>query len=170
MLTLPPKHPNTNFAVYAKYILLHHFWWVLLLLLAVSITFLVWTEQPLAVVAPIVGSILSLFYFIQKQKLDETRLFREIFCECNKRYDKLNEKLADIVEREHPELNKEEEKILVDYFNLCGEEYLYFSHGFIFPNVWNAWRNGMVFLLKNERVRKFWKKEKSTNSYYDLPL
>jgi hypothetical protein len=35
-------------------------------------------------------------------------------------------------------LKPEERTILNDYFNLCGEEYLYYTQGYIFPAVWKA--------------------------------
>jgi hypothetical protein len=45
-------------------------------------------------IATVVGSLLSVAYFLQKQKLEELRLFREIFKDCNLRYDEMNDELA----------------------------------------------------------------------------
>lgn len=131
---------------------------------------MVQAEQPLQIALPIIGSLLSLFYFVQKQKLEELKVFREIFTECNSRYDEVNESLAEIVESEGKCLSSVEKQILVDYFNLCGEEYLYYRHGIIDPTVWEAWANGMRAILEAPRITEHWKKEKSTGSYYGLPF
>ena len=72
------------------------------------------------------------------------KLFRDIFEECNKRYDDLNERLGLIVNgNNEQELTLEERQTLIVYFNLCGEEYLYYQQGYILPSVWDAWRKGM---------------------------
>lgn len=65
---------------------------------------------------------LSLIYFVQKQKLEEVHLFNGLFEKFNQRYDRLNERLAEIdnVDSEIG-LTNEEKAILVDYFNLCGK-------------------------------------------------
>ena len=159
-----------NFGIQIKFLLLRHYWWLLTLALAFAITFIVRSNQPIAIALPIIGSLLSLFYFIQKQKLEELRLFRVIFKECNSRYDEMNEKLAKILECSESDLAANEKEALVDYFNLCGEEYLYFSRGFIDPSVWKAWENGMRAIVESPRIHPFWQQEKATESYYGLPL
>lgn len=159
-----------KFGVRTKFFFLRHYWWLLTLALALAIVWMVRYDQPIEIAFPLIGSLLSLFYFIQKQKLEELRLFREIFKECNSRYDALNEKLAEIRESSETELTTKEKQTLIDYFNLCGEEYLYFSHGFIDPSVWKAWENGMTAIVKSPRISPFWQQEKATESYYGLPL
>jgi hypothetical protein len=59
---------------------------------------------------------------------------------------------------------------LVDYFNLCGKEYLYPDLGYIHPAVWRAWHNGMKSIIARPKVASVWKAEKGTDSYYALPL
>ncbi len=119
----------------------------------------------------IVGGILSSIYFVQKQKLEETRLFKELFAEFNERYDKLNESLNQIL-RANPDqnLSSKEIDILYDYFNLCGEEYLFYKRGYILPEVWEAWLNGMGIFYGDKRIRKLWQEELETNSYYGFKL
>jgi hypothetical protein len=125
--------------------------------------------------ATVVGALLSLTYFVQKQKLEELRLFRELFKEFNDRYSELNEELArikaeDTEETTTQELPTQDQETLIDYFNLCGEEYLYFKRGYIDPSVWKAWFNGMKDNTATSRVKRLWQREKLTNSYYGLPL
>ena len=153
-----------------KFLFFAHYWWLLSLTLVCTLFVLLWRNEPIPTIATVVGAILSLTYFAQKQKLEELRLFRELFKEFNTRYDDMNEKLAKIVEAHGSEVSAQERKDLVDYFNLCGEEYLYFDRGYIEPAVWRAWHNGMKNIISASRVAKVWEIEKSTDSYYGLPL
>ena len=119
----------------------------------------------------IVGGILSSIYFVQKQRLEELRLFKALFTEFNSRYDALNEELNQIRERNpEEELTQGETNTLYDYFNLCGEEYLYYKQGYILPEVWEAWLNGMNIFCRDKRIRELWEEELKTNSYYGFKL
>jgi hypothetical protein len=57
---------------------------------------------------------------------------------------------------------------LYNYFNLSGEEYFYYKQGYIYPEVWKAWRNGMKIFYQVERIKQEWDKELSNDSYYGL--
>jgi hypothetical protein len=117
------------------------------------------------------GGLVSFYYFIQKQQLDELTLFKDLFNNFNSRYDNLNQSLNAIAQGDENEpLTTEEVSKLYDYFNLCGEEYLYYALGYIYPDVWQAWRNGMSTYLKHKRIREQWLKEEKSNSYYGLTL
>jgi hypothetical protein len=59
---------------------------------------------------------------------------------------------------------------LYKYFNLCAEEYLYYTKGYIYPEVWSAWWNGMIVFCRNPRIRRIWSDELNTNAYYGFPL
>ena len=67
-------------------------------------------------------------------------------------------------------LTKDEITFLYDYFNLCGEEYLFYRKGFIYPEVWLAWRKGMQIFLRCPRIRRLWEEELGTNSYYGVTI
>jgi hypothetical protein len=54
--------------------------------------------------------------------------------------------------------------------NLCGEEYLYYDKGYINPEVWRAWRNGMKYYLADQRILNKWADEEKSGSYYGLTL
>lgn len=113
----------------------------------------------------------SFAYGVQKQHLEEVRLFRELFKEFNERYDQQNEKLNRIYCEEQPDntpFTPEQKDILYNYFNLCGEEHLYFQKGFIYPEVWQSWENGMKFFRRNRRIERLWDEELRNDSYYDL--
>ena len=117
------------------------------------------------------GTILSFVYFMQRQKLEELKLFKKLFTEFNKRYDELNEGLNRIIGTSpNAKLTRQDRDLLYDYFNLCGEEYLFYKQGYIYPEVWKAWRNGMQIYFRNKRVKKLWGEELKTGSYYGLRL
>lgn len=118
------------------------------------------------VIFTIIASEFYLSFIVQKQKLDELHLFKEIFVEFNRRYDALNEKLNQIKELDKS-LEKEKDT-LYDYFNLCGEEYFFYKHGYIYPEVWKAWCNGIDYYLKDKRIGNLWLQEEATESYYGL--
>lgn len=140
-------------------------------MLAVVVTgFLFFIEEPTSSVAAIAGAILSLLYFLQKQRLEEVRLFRDLFKEFNERYDAMNDRLARIRDVNEGAFTPEESQLLIDYFNLCGEEYLYFSKGYIPPSVWEAWFLGMKQTISCPRINELWRSECEEGSYYGLPL
>ncbi len=105
-----------------------------------------------------VGSVLAFTYFVWKQHLEEIRLFKELFTMFNDRYDEIKDRLDALYRSDKP-LDGNEEIFLYGYFNLCAEEYLYYCKGFIYPEVWLAWYNGMKFFRKNKRIRDLWDKE-----------
>jgi hypothetical protein len=118
----------------------------------------------------ILGGLVSFFYFIQKHQLEELKNFKELFTYFNEKYDALNEILNGIVTGDvNKTLTVAEEGALNDYFNLCSEEYLYYIKGFIYPEVWMAWCNGMWYFLQNKRIGDYWaEEEKNAASYYGL--
>ncbi len=43
-----------------------------------------------------------------------------------------------------------------------------YKQGFIYPEVWQAWGNGMRFFRQNLRIKELWEKELKSGSYYGL--
>ncbi len=158
-------------SVRLKFWLFEHYWWLLCCSVALTVIIILFVlREPLATFVTVMGSLLSVAYFLQKQKLEEMRLFRELFKECNGRYDAMNEALVSIANKGDVELSSEERLKVVDYLNLCGEEYLYFRRGYIEPSVWQAWNKGMKVIVAAPPIQRVWQEEKSSGSYYDLPL
>jgi len=120
----------------------------------------------------IAGSIISFAYFIQKQQLDEAKFINELFVQFNQRYANLNEKLNNIRENKKgfKEIQSDEIDTLNDYFNLCGEEYLFYRKGYIYREVWRSWVAGMKIYYDNERISRLWAHELSSESYYGLDI
>jgi len=159
-----------NRSIHLKFWFFDNYWWLLVLLAAVATGLLVFIKEPVASVAAMAGAVLSLLYFVQKQRLEEVRLFRELFKEFNERYDAMNDRLARIRDIDDGEFAQGEAQLLIDYFNLCGEEYLYFSKGYIPPSVWEAWYLGMQQTISCPRINELWRGECAGGSYYGLPL
>ena len=118
----------------------------------------------------LIGTLLAFSYFLQKQKLADTQLMKELITEFNGRYDALNEKLKAILKRgkEHPssKLTDCECEKIDDYFNLCAEEFLFYDLGYIDSRVWKAWSNGMEPYFQDQRICERWRQEKTSGSYY----
>ena len=170
MTYTPHKNSQAHINVKLKFWFFTHYWWLLCIFIAFTCVILIVLREPITTIATVIGALLSLIYFLQKQKLEELRLFRELFKEFNARYDDLNEQLARILESKEVEISVQEKETLIDYFNLCGEEYLYYTKGYIDPAVWEAWFNGMKIIFSNQKVNFIWSEEKKTNSYYGLPI
>jgi len=158
-----------------KHWVFDHFWWIALLLALALVVFTGYrvnsNSGEWGLLLTLWGSFLSALYLIQKQKLEETRLFAELFQAFNGRYDAINADLNDLLnESEESELNGDQVDLLYDYFNLCAEEYLFYEKGYIPPEVWTAWKNGMRTFMQDERIRELWHKEKQSDSYYGLEM
>ena len=121
-----------------------------------------WTQS-----ATFAGIALSAIYFVQKQKLEEMKLFKELFAEFNEKYALQNDNLSDIKSNNNMAVDKRN-KILDDYFNLCAEEYLFYKEGRIHNEVWGSWCRGMNEHLSNDVINEYWEKAQKENSYYGL--
>ncbi len=149
---------------------LHHWqgpWWWIISALIVAIV--IWSVLALAgrgslpeVLLAGMAVLLGAAYFFQQQHLQQTRFFKELVMDFNLRYDNLNDYLLKY-RREEAEF---EEQKFVDYFNLCAEEWLFYSTGYILEPVWQAWCNGMRQFVGDERIAQLWRKESETESYY----
>lgn len=124
------------------------------------------TETVISLIT-FVSAILTFVFFVQKQKLEETRLFYDLFKDFNKRYKYINKELQALISDESKIPDKD---LLITYFNLCAEEYLYYRRYYIFEEVWVAWTKGMAYYFRDFRVKDLWKEEEKTGSYYGFSL
>jgi len=113
-------------------------------------------------------------YSKKSQKLNEDLTFHQLFRDFNERYNNVNSTLN------HLELNsytleelKRDEHLyndVLDYLNLCAEEYFWHKKGRIIGIVWEAWEDGMNYWFNNLKVlRDAWDDEINKNgckSYY----
>lgn len=94
----------------------------------------------------------------------EASFFQSSFEYFNSRYDRINDSLEIVLNSER--VSDEAHKYVIDYFNLCSEEYMLYKKGYIPTEVWETWLAGMVQYWQIKDVRTLWQEEKETNSYY----
>ena len=83
-------------AFWFKYYVFIVLFFLLLIIAAFSILTVRVGDSSLASFATFAGIALTTIYFVQKQKLEEIKLFKDLFTEFNARYDRLNGKITDI--------------------------------------------------------------------------
>jgi hypothetical protein len=121
----------------------------------------------------LLGSIATIYFGILKLKVENDILFKELFKTFNDRY---NSNMNDIINNlkidSERKLDKSERNIIIDYFNLCAEEYLWYKKKRIPTDVWTAWKSGILENLKIKQVAELYKEETSTDngkkSFYGL--
>lgn len=154
-----------------KRLLLEHGWWICLI--AAFLGAVAWLRGHFdgnwATLLAMVGGLLSAAFVLQKQYLDELRLFHELFKDFNSRYAKLNDALLKVMKSETVK-DEDDLQAIVDYFNLCAEEYWWYRAGYIPEEVWRSWSRGMLQYIENQPVRKHWDAEVTQGSYYGLTL
>jgi hypothetical protein len=153
-----------------RYWLFRLYGWIALVASAAAIAWAMSDDKNwLQILTGAGATILGFCYFVQQQKLAETELFHNLFSAFNARYDALNGCLADILNKEE-EITPAEKKKIVDYFNLCAEEYLFYKEGYIHPEAWTSWCRGMLWYLRRRAFRNVWNEEVETESFYGLTL
>src|SRR5260370_3005001 len=114
-----------------------------------------------------IGAVAGFTYFIYRQHLDETKLFKELFVEFNERYNKLNEGLNGI--RCGPpksKLSDAERALLFSYFNLCAEEHFFYQPGYIHYSASESWKKRMRLFCDHPQIRELWNIDCKSSSYY----
>ena len=154
-----------------RHLVFKHYWWLAILgwLVCIAIVFVSTTTDRTPLIGSAAAAWLTFCYFVQQQKLAETSLFKELFIEFNRRYDVLNDRLYEIVEAGDIR-DRQDRQTIVDYINLCAEEYLFFSEGYIHPEVWQSWCAGMLCYFDREPFKSVWDQEMTTSSYYGLSI
>ena len=111
---------------------------------------------------------LGVLYYVQKQKIDDIQLFEKLFTAFNERYRQINDQLRAIVEVRLE--GQEREDVLHKFFNLCGEEYMFYKEGRILPSAWKSWCRGMMHYFNHEFIRQRWLAEEGAQCNYGLTL
>jgi len=112
---------------------------------------------------------LSRKYNESNKKIAEEKLEKELFKEFNERYDNLNEDLIEA--RDNYMYADKKDKLLlsksiIDYFNLCAEEYYWREKGRISDKIWFSWRTGMIFNYKSSTlIQELWDVECENEGY-----
>lgn len=154
-----------------RHFIFKHYWWIGLLLgsLAAGLAYTLGGDDRAGLVGAAIAGTLGFYYFVQQQKLVETQLFHDLFKAFNARYDELNGPLARIASQSG-ESSDADRDLIVDYFNLCAEEYLFYKEGYIHRDVWRSWCRGMLWYLRRHPFKDIWHDEVKTESFYGLSL
>jgi hypothetical protein len=137
-------------------------WGFLLSAFAFAIViYLLWGKQVEGTLAlGIIGTIVSLYFGVLKYKMENDRMFNELFTNFTKRYDEtLNDLINQIRFDPEKTLSIDEKKLLIDYINLCAEEYLWYSKNRIPEKVWQAWKAGILANLEVSQVKQVYLNE-----------
>ena len=152
-----------------KFWLFGNYWWIFIFLYVLFFSLIISSDiaKRWELLISITTILITSFFFIQKQRIEELRVFQNAFKEFNRRYDKLNDDLNRIYKEYDGSTIKDTDRAkLYGYFNLCGEEYFYYKLRYIYPEVWESWVNGMKHFYSQSHIQKMWDEELRQNSYY----
>lgn len=142
------------------------------------------------IILAIVATLIALKHNKVTSQLNNDNLQKQLFTEFNGRYDKLNDLLQFILDFDEEEIrrynNSENDTLfgvykksfikfkINDYFNLCAEEYYWFSKNRIDDRIWDAWKKGMNDIYnKSLIIKEQWQEEIQNDGwksfYLDTP-
>lgn len=121
--------------------------------------------------ALIIGGIgigVTILYNKRTSALAHHKMQKELFTEFNLRYDKLNGELYRIAVKYegkgYDELQLEDRKIILDYFNLCAEEKFWFTKKRLDPQIYYSWEAGMKYWFSIPVIAEAWQAETKDRS------
>jgi len=109
-------------------------------------------------------------------KITNQKMEKELFKEFNERYDKLNDDLSKLDTvgnlsqlkeiKSNRDVNKTMYNVLMDYFNLCSEQYYWYKRNRISQEIWDSWYSGMMFYYNSfPIVKEVWLNEIRDGGY-----
>ena len=146
--------------------------WIILGMLTISIGAYQTGYIDDKVMLAVFGALLTAYVGLIKQIGEDDRLFKELFQEFNKKYTGEMNNVLNNIKDDSDIISIEKEKIVIDYLNLCAEEYLWYKKGRLPKEIWEAWKNGIKVNLRKKAIRKIFDRENDTYekeiSYYGL--
>jgi len=140
-------------------------------LAVLALSFALSATQLCSVIFTLLTAVGGITGFLYAQHARDIQLFRELFREFNVRYGTLDDRLNEIRNRPSDQpLKDTDHGTLIAYFNLCAEEYMYATAGYLDSRVWSAWHNGMCYFDQDPEIHDFWKGELQQGSYYGFTL
>ncbi len=121
----------------------------------------------------LLGTTATLYFGSIKNRIENDKLFKELFTDFNSKYDnKINDLLNGLKTNVKHDLKPDEINLIIDYLNLSSEEYLWRKKNRIPKIVWNAWKAGIKENLKIKQVQEIYENEISSKngrkSFYGL--
>lgn len=131
-------------------------------------------NRKLELLIAILGFGISIAFSLRQSRIENDRIFKELFIMYNEKYDKkfnncLNEITEEVSKNSEYELTEKQIAIVIDYLNLCAEEYLWYTKGRIDKVAWNSWERGMKYYLNISAIKLHIQNEKKQiDSYYGI--
>lgn len=123
----------------------------------------------------VVGIIITVIFSAANKNLNHQKMEKELFAEFNKRYDALNDSLTLLSSISTLEQLRETNSfidkktmhhLLIDYFNLCAEQYYWYRKKRIKKLLWDSWHSGMMYYYTTHPVvRELWELEIKGGGY-----
>jgi hypothetical protein len=122
----------------------------------------------------LIGLMATFYFGYLKNRIEDDKVFKELFDSFSTKYDgKMNDLLNELrnTQSKRP-LTIEEKNLVIDYFNLCAEEYLWKKKKRINDDVWDAWKAGIEDNLEISQIGSLFLEEidapRRKKSYYGL--
>ena len=130
--------------------------------------------DKIEILVAVIATGLSLSLGIRQYRTENDKLFKDLFYDFNKKYDStfnniLNSIDIEFRENGNYEISTNDKKIIIDYINMCAEEYLWYSKNRIPSEVWNSWKNGMIYFMNIKPINEIVINQKiQKDSFYCL--
>lgn len=136
------------------------------------------TQEDLISILPsiilgLAGVIVTIIFAISNTRRENDKLSKELFTEFNKRYGELNEYLEEAIKADDiANLSSKTKDKVIDYFNLCAEEFYWRKKRRIDKLVWDSWSVGMNYWYNHKSgvIKELWEQETNDRgglkSYY----
>lgn len=144
-----------------------------LVFLIISILSHLFFNQKPEVIGVIMATGISISFGIRQYKIENDKIFKELFTEFNSKYDIKYNNILNKIDREiNNNLSisiSENRDLIIDYLNFCSEEYLWYKKGRIPPIVWNSWKEGMLYFLNLPQIKEIvLEQSNQKDSFYGL--
>jgi len=120
-----------------------------------------------SIILALSGLAITIYYSRHTLKLSRDKMTKELFTEFNLRYDKIKDQLtliAKLTDEQIEALSEAEfleyRKSIIEFFNICAEEYYWKTEKRINPKIWRSWHKGMNAIFEqSELIQKIWIEE-----------
>jgi len=122
------------------------------------------------IIISIVGSVIAIGSWYISDRRNKDRFEKELFDSFNSRYSSINQDILLSSKKKTFNICSENEKnAIIDYANICSEEYYWYTKKRISDKIWKSWLSGIRFHYEHNAVfKKYWDEEMLSNkiSYY----
>lgn len=131
-------------------------------------------KEKIEVSITILGAGISISIGLRQYRIENDKMFKELFVFYNDKYDTNFNNRLNLIVKEYEnnaeyQLPEVEKPLIIDYLNMCAEQYLWFTKGRIDSVVWKSWERGIRFYLEKKPIKEFMMTESSQkDSYYGI--